>query len=178
MVKYIFLDFDGVLNAEDYQRQLKDLGITSFDSYGPLFKPEAVSNLKTIIDRTGAKVCITSSWAVEIGTENLPKFWKDRMMPGSLAGSTADISVDTDVFFEVEEFDPYKILEGGMGARGGEVKAFLEQKGALGSSYVILDDTPDFCKDQQPHFIQVNPTTGLTEDDAQKAIEILLANNL
>ena len=54
-----------------------------------------------------------------------------------------------------------------------EIKAYLEKKGATGSPYVILDDTADFCKDQQSHFIQINPQTGITEEDAKKAIRIL-----
>ena len=173
MAKYIFLDFDGVLNTENYQKQLKESGSITTDRYGFLFDPAAVANLKTIIDITGARICITSSWAIEIGTDNLPAFWKARQMPGILAGTTAGIPVTMDAFFDMENFDPYKLLEGGIGARGSEIKAYLEKKGATGSPYVILDDTADFCKDQQSHFIQINPQTGITEEDAKKAIRIL-----
>ena len=173
MAKYIFLDFDGVLNTENYQKQLKESGSIATDRYGFLFDPAAVANLKTIIDNTGAKVCVTSSWAIEIGADNLPVFWKARQMPGTLAGTTAGIPVGMDVMFDMEDFDPYKLLEGGLGARGSEVKAFLERKGAAKSPYVILDDTTDFCKDQQSHFIQIDPRMGITTEDTERAIEIL-----
>ena len=173
MAKYIFLDFDGVLNTENYQKELKQSGSIATDRYGFLFDPAAVANLKTIIDVTGAKVCVTSSWAIEIGAKRLPEFWKARQMPGTLAGTTAGIPVAMDAFFDMEDFDPYKLLEGGVGARGSEIKAYLEKKGAVCSPYVILDDTADFCKEQQSHFIQVNPQTGITEEDVNKAIKIL-----
>ena len=176
MTKYIFLDFDGVLNTENYQRQLKQSGCATTDRYGALFDPLSVKNLRTIIEKTDAKVCVTSSWAIEIGKHNLTKFWKERNMPGELAGTTAGVPINLDVFFnnsDDEEFDPYVLLESGVGARGSEIKAFLKQKKSTESKYVILDDTADFCKDQQKNFIHINPKTGITEDDVRKAVTIL-----
>lgn len=45
MEKYIFLDFDGVLNTEQYQAQLAIDGRPTKDEYGPLFDPKAVARL-------------------------------------------------------------------------------------------------------------------------------------
>ena len=40
--KYLFLDFDGVLNTGSYSKQMKREGIDPFDEYGALFAPEAM----------------------------------------------------------------------------------------------------------------------------------------
>ena len=42
MTKYIFLDFDGVLNTEFYQNQLISRGKHWGDENGAFFDPEAV----------------------------------------------------------------------------------------------------------------------------------------
>ena len=51
-MKIIFLDIDGVLNVIPQGR----------DEYGAIFHPEFVANLKHIIDKTGAKLVISSTW--------------------------------------------------------------------------------------------------------------------
>ena len=58
----IFLDFDGVLNTEKYYCELKSKGLPSDDKYGQLFDPEAVANLRKIIDATDARIVVSSSW--------------------------------------------------------------------------------------------------------------------
>lgn len=62
MGKYIFLDFDGVLNTEQYQAELAIEGKPCKDIYGPLFDPRTVRLLNFIINMTGAKIIVTSSW--------------------------------------------------------------------------------------------------------------------
>lgn len=37
MEKYLFLDFDGVLNTTDYAKRLKKEGIDPFDEFGAMF---------------------------------------------------------------------------------------------------------------------------------------------
>lgn len=173
MTKIIFLDFDGVLNTERHRIVMSQSGEKASDSYGYFFDPEAVENLKTIIEATQAKVCITSSWAIEIGARKLPAFWRERNMPGAIIGTTAGIPVAApDIFFD-EDFDPYKLMEKGTGGRGSEIEAFLEAKGYKDVKYVILDDVPDFTKGQQKFFIRTDPRVGITKEDAQKAIRIL-----
>ena len=60
--KVIFLDFDGVLNTEYYQGFLMYHGKTWQDQYGAFFDPEAILQLKRIIDATNADIVIESSW--------------------------------------------------------------------------------------------------------------------
>ncbi len=65
----VFLDFDGVLNTDWHFAELKGKGLPFKDKYGPLFDPEAVKNLKKIIDDTDAQIVVSSSggiWALKI----------------------------------------------------------------------------------------------------------------
>ena len=50
MNKIIFLDIDGVLNTEHYQGLLQYQGKPWQDEYGAFFDPNAVKQLKRIID--------------------------------------------------------------------------------------------------------------------------------
>ena len=54
MNKIIFLDFDGVLNTEVYQKVLNQQCENWQDEHGALFDPNAVIQLKRIIDATNA----------------------------------------------------------------------------------------------------------------------------
>ena len=60
MEKYLFLDFDGVLNTGKYARQMKREGIDPFDEFGAMFDPEAIANLKHIVELTGCKIILSS----------------------------------------------------------------------------------------------------------------------
>ena len=89
MRRYVFIDFDGVLNTERHHSELVSSGQKCSDQYGPLFDPVAVGNLKRIVDETEAEVVIISSWKLE-GVERMMELWKARKMPGFLAGCTPD----------------------------------------------------------------------------------------
>lgn len=174
MTKIIFLDFDGVLNTTRYRNEMSKKGIRSSDQYGFLFDPEAVDNLKTIIDSTRAKVCVTSSWAWEIGPENLRTFWKKRNMPGLLAGTTVGVQVyPEEAIFDEDEFDPFKLMGQGIAGRGSEIESYLEAKGYRDLKYVIIDDVMDFKKEQVAFLVKTDPEVGITKEDSQKAIQIL-----
>ena len=58
MDKYLFLDFDGVLNTEFYQDLLMSQGSPYRDKHGLFFDPVAVEQLKRVIDSTHADIII------------------------------------------------------------------------------------------------------------------------
>ena len=62
MEKYLFLDFDGVLNTGRYARQMKREGIDPFDEFGAMFDPEAIANLKHIVDFSMTPILLSSSF--------------------------------------------------------------------------------------------------------------------
>ena len=59
-MNYLFLDIDGVLNTKWWYTQMDRN--TPREKYGYAFDPNAVANLKRIIDETGADIVISSSW--------------------------------------------------------------------------------------------------------------------
>jgi hypothetical protein len=156
-MKIIFLDIDGVLNVIP-----KD-----FDKYGGTFHPEFVENLKYIIDKTDAKIVISSSWR-SAGLIEMQNMWKDRNLPGEVVGIT-----------------PY--LKGGARViRGHEIQAWLDMHKMGTHSYVIIDDDTDMLDSQLKNFVQTSENSdhpdcidigyGLTRQCANKAICILLSN--
>lgn len=172
MRKYVFIDFDGVLNTERHHSELVSSGQKCSDQYGPLFDLVAVMNLKRIVDETDAVIVIISSWKME-GVDRMMSLWKARKMPGVLAGCTPDCISGLDLLnVNLENPDAFANLAG----KGNEVKQWLSEnapKKSDGYRYVILDDVPDFLPEQEEHFVQVDPRVGITEEDGEKAIEIL-----
>lgn len=63
-----------------------------------------------------------------------------------------------------------------MVGKGRDILSFLSHiEGEY--NYVILDDVPDFFPEQMKHYIQVNPQTGITDDDVIRAVHILSSEN-
>lgn len=164
MKRVIFLDFDGVLNTGKYQNQLKINGEKRVDDFGPLFDPESVRNLKTILDAVpDALLVITSSWKDAYGPNMVRSLWKERGLPGKIHSMTRACM---DFFPDLEsgEMPPLK---------GPEIKQWLEEHDTKGCKYVILDDMQDFLPKQQSHLVLIDANVGLTADDAVKAIRLL-----
>lgn len=155
-MKIIFLDIDGVLNVIQQGR----------DEFGALFHPEFVENLRQVIDATGAKIVISSSWR-SAGLERMKLMWQMRDLPSEVIDITPN-------FREVSS------------VRGEEIANWLSQNNV--DSYLILDDDDDMLPDQLPNFIQCSGNNklsenifsvegyGFTKDKVEKAIAILNGN--
>ena len=172
MRRYVFIDFDGVLNTERHHSELVSSGQKCSDQYGPLFDPVAVGNLKRIVDETEAEIVIISSWKLE-GVERMIDIWKVRRMPGVLAGCTPDYISGMDLL-NVNLEDPAAFAN--LAGKGNEVKQWLKEnspKKADGYRYVSVDDVSECLPEKMEHFIQVNRRVGITENDAEKAIMLL-----
>lgn len=167
-MKVIFLDFDGVLNTENYQAKLRQEGKPQWDEFGQIFDPEAVENLKMILDTVpDALIVINSSWKLE-GMDTVKAMWKARKLPGKIHSATPDYVPDL-TNIDLEDYDNITMLAG----KGNEVKQWLSLYAPKGCSYVIIDDMPDFLPEQEVHLLCTNPVMGLTRDMAKKAIAIL-----
>lgn len=147
----IFLDFDGVLNTEQYQARLAVDGKPNKDAWGPLFDPRAVDNLRKIIDATGAEIVISSSWRYIHRLGGLRIMWETRELPGEIT----DILPCGASYF----------------SRGEEIECWLNQHGQ--PNYVIIDNLNDFHQSQYDRYVETNPIVGITETDAERAIKIL-----
>lgn len=156
-MKYIFLDFDGVVNTERHQADLRAKGMNTCDKYGPIFDPEAVKNLNDILTLVpDASIVIISSWKFE-GEDRMFQLWKDRNLPGNLLGITPTM-------IPMSMDDLYA-------GKGREIKSWLESNPS--SHFVILDDVPDFLPEQMSHYIEINPIVGITPEVVESAVKIL-----
>lgn len=168
MNKVIFLDFDGVLNTENYQAKLRQEGKPQWDNFGQIFDPEAVGNLKMILDTVPeALIVINSSWKLE-GMDTVKAMWKARNLPAKIHSATPDYVPDISCI-DLEDYDNIAMLAG----KGNEVKQWLEQNAPKGCTYVILDDMPDFLPEQEEHLICTDPRVGITMENAMEAIGLL-----
>ena len=154
-MKVIFLDIDGVLVTRSHLTVLLDNGMKSTDSMGRhVFDPKCIDNLKKIVDATGAKIVLSSTWKV-FGWEMFQLLWKERNMPG-----------------EVIAFTPNK------NNRGTEIDDWMNgtirfQHPNVESFVIIDDDIHDLLIGQFPHIVHTTFEHGLTSGDVDNAIRIL-----
>ena len=166
--KIIFLDFDGVLNTEHYQNLLQYEGKAWQDEHGAFFDPNAVEQLKRIIEATHAEIVVESSWKY-LGLEAMQEMWEVRNMPGRIIGITpSSISDNWLLTANLEDIDS------AIGhCKGVEIASWLTEYATQGTQYVIIDDEYVILDSQQNHLILTNPYEGITQELADKAIAIL-----
>ncbi len=153
----IFLDFDGVLAIASYNMYLANNNCPECDEDGRvMFDPKCVSNLKKIIDETGAGVVVSSDWKYIDSYGDLLKMWKQREMPGFIIDVTPNVSKH----------------------RGTEIERWINDCD-VDCNYVIIDDlcAENFNENQQDKIAFVNPLLGLNEEAANRAIAILKVQN-
>lgn len=171
MKKYIFLDFDGVLNTENYQAQLRADGKPGWDDYGMLFDPAAVANLKRILDAVPeVRIVVESSWKVR-GLDELRLMWAERGLPGTLYDVTPTIFCQELLTADLSDPDCIRKVEGL--AKGKEIRAWLRRHAVPECRYVILDDMAEFEEELCDHSVMVNAQVGISNADVQTAIAIL-----
>lgn len=161
-IKVIFLDIDGVLNVNYPER----------DKYGRIFHPHFVDNLSWIIEETGAKIVISSTWRFG-GLQRMKDLWSFRELPGEVIDITPDCHdlVNEGRFEYLDHVD-----------RGHEIDYWLEGRTDI-ENYVIIDDDNDFLPHQRSRFVRTanninDPESidigyGLTKECARRVISIL-----
>lgn len=151
-MKVIFLDFDGVMTSVLYNNKLACLGFPEYDEYGVLFAPDCVSNLRRIVEETGAEIVVTSDWKHRMSYKEMLAMWKKRGLPGF-----------------VTDMVPICYRH-----RGDEIDRWLKDS-KLCCPYVIIDGLPmtNFNNHQIPHLFRVDKFIGLDETIADKVVEHL-----
>jgi hypothetical protein len=149
-VNVLFLDFDGVLNSEKY--------IRGCDGYGVVIDPTRMVLLKQIVDATGAKIVLTTSWR---------EHWSNCSAQRDDTGALIDRIFAT---HNLQIFDKTPELHA---RRETEIKSWLDNHTDV-ANFVVLDDmllSADFL---DGHFVKTsNYFGGLDETDVRKAIAIL-----
>lgn len=140
---FLFLDIDGVLVTEKYLKSLPKTELR--DELGMVFDPESCKNLKLIVEKTGAKIVVSSFWRLD-GLEYIRKVFKERL--------ELEVHAITPVFNSI---------------RGEEVAWYTKRNPG---KYIIIDDDTDFLPEQLPFFILIKD--GITSKDVEKACTLLL----
>jgi hypothetical protein len=187
-MKVIFLDIDGVLNHENWFKKRmtikNDFNSKEWNDHYPFyeFDPESVKQLNKIIDKTGAKVVISSTWRHGRTVEQLQEILDKVGFIGEVIDKTPSfIARGTD---NLGEKISYTI------PRGCEIDWWLESKGfqrinwskekqleflekSKVKNYIILDDDSDMLYGQREHFVKTNWKDGLNDIQTNLSIEIL-----
>ncbi len=159
MMKAIFLDIDGVLNTY-YTKELTSTDATFVDD-------KKLKILKEIIDRTGAKIVLSSTW--RIGWEHLELGMKNTWY-------AKDFIELRDKFkeFGINLYDKTPILDNFMRRRGEEIKMYLDNNKEDIDGYVIIDDLPGkWLRPCSSHLLQTSEYKGLQEKHVKVAERIL-----
>ncbi len=156
-MKFLFLDVDGVLNNIHTEDTAPSgcLGVSR----------RLIRNLADIIEKTGAIIILTSDWKIgwesfDFCCSNDAKYLNKKLSKEKIriTGKTYDEHI-YDRFFE---------------DRGKGIKRFLSQQINV-ESYVVIDDHVflDFDEDIKSRLVKTDASVGLTEEDVERAIEIL-----
>ena len=163
-MKIIFLDFDGVLNHEQFYGRRYE---ANFKGYGehPVseFDFNSVAVLNHIIEKTDAKVVVSSTWRLGRSIEELQTILDSVGFKGEIIAKTPNLRNDGDYVL-----------------RGNEILKWIrDNKELIGQyyhefeNYVIFDDDSDMLYWQKDNFLLVDRYVGLTYHVAYKAIRIL-----
>ena len=150
MEKYIFLDFDGVINTPKGK-----------------FGKNAVTNLRRLLERTDAKVVISSTWRLQ-GMEYIQQLWQEYQLPGEVIDLTP--SCNSTNFSNVDGQEEWQGLHG---CKGLEIAEWLRLNAKEPYQYIILDDEEDFLFSQREHLVKVEGSKGFDKADVRVAIQIL-----
>lgn len=152
-MKVLFLDVDGVLNEDTTPTRTKSRVI--------FIDEEKLMRLKRIVDATGAKIVLSSTWRYD---RDDPRYNADFL---ELQEAFHNVGLD---FYDFTPIDAIGIR------RGMEIKAWLGLHPEV-ERYIILDDALfDYeARGLLPHLVKTEFCDGgLTEELTQEAIVLLL----
>ena len=175
-MKLIFLDIDGVLNHHQFYKKRydekkhektikKDDGgkltkQSEEDFYAEMLDPESIENLNELIEKTGAKVVVSSTWRLGKSPETLQATLEKRGFVGEIIDKTPRGCACCQRGNEILEW-----LKNNQEVIG---KPYHEY-----NSYLILDDDSDMLYWQRNNFMWVDGHVGLTPTITYKAIRLL-----
>jgi hypothetical protein len=161
-MKVVFLDIDGVLNAhEDLHPDVMCGQIHS----------NKVAYLNQILERTGAKLVLSSAWRYLIHRKEMDLvglgwllrshgIYQDRLIGITRPDTMVDIA------------DSDKIPIPLMDERGEQISDWLKEHPEC-ERYVVLDDLDLGISEAKHPFVLVDGSVGLTEQNVEAAISIL-----
>lgn len=150
-MRLLFLDLDGVANCHCWIESAECCGIDQ----------ECMANLNRIIHATGARIVISSAWRyILLANDATPRGFGYMLRTHGLT-SKAEVIGHTASDEEICRRDM-------------QIEAWLKSAQGV-ESYVVLDDMREIndLHDQRGRLVLTKSDVGLTEQDAERAIEIL-----
>lgn len=167
-MKIIFLDIDGVLNS--YQEWVPVAERMKSDLVWDLhdLTPKYIERLNEIIEKTDAKIVISSSWRLQYSPHEI----EDMLIFRGFKGSVIDeIPLIAESGWMEQKPRLEKIeLNGVINAdRGDEIQYWLNHNQV--SNFIILDDIDydNVIKYFYSHFIHIKKGTGILPQHVEKA---------
>lgn len=153
-MKIIFLDIDGVLNTERYCKIQIERGMASYYDAEFNFDPICMRCLKEVIDKTGAKIVLSSSWRENPNDEYFYQF-KLNLKVYDLLDSFIDV---TPIF---------------SNSRGEEIESWLTKNEVKYGDieYIIIDDE-DNMGDLKDRLVKCNPYFGFNIEQQEYAYKL------
>ncbi len=161
-MKVIFLDVDGVLNSEiwneNHRYEMQN---------GVCIDETKVKLLSMIIKKTGAVIVLHSGWRFWLDDKHKPLnreadylLFQFKKYGIKIYDITPDFSTD-----EIKRTKKFSLV------KASEIIDWIRFHQV--TKYLVLDDLDLFMEEIIPYQIRTNPVTGLTEQDAEEAIEKL-----
>jgi len=170
----IFLDMDGVLNSVAFfdanpgrnpgTNPIVDTTSVGDSWWTSMVDAEAVARLNRVIEATGAKIVISSSWRYHCEPEKMQRILEAEGFKGEVIGRTPF----------------HHLLPQGIrdldGSRGQEISVWLTENTHLDiENFVILDDLgPRAFAHVAPHLVHTTWGKGLLDEHVAFAIRMLL----
>ena len=153
-VKVIFLDFDGVLNSDEYVRRCGHFGV--------ILNPDKMELLKQLVEETGANIVLSTSWR---------EHWNV-----TEEGCDA-IGDQINQIFRRHKMYIYDKVPHRTYGRKKNIQSWLQEHPDV-TSYAVLDDQFLDGEGIRNHFVKIsNLRGGLNEEDVRRAIDILKGEN-
>ena len=154
--KIIFLDVNGVLDSFENTEKMR---AESSDHY---FDEKCLQNLAVLVSATDAYLVITSEWR------------HNKELRNRLLEKLAMYNLDTRVVGDTPQVEGVRTFSSYID-RGLEIQDYLYQNPC--DSFVILDDIIWNLNRFKDNLVLTHPRYGLTEEDVEKAINILNRKN-
>lgn len=144
---YLFLDFDGVLNSNEWiwSHPERDDEFIHID-------PSRVEIINKIVDTIDCDVVISSAWRIihTLGSLRRGLMSKNATFARRVIDKTDSVG----------------------SVRGFQIQRWLDENASDGHKFVILDDSTDMAH-LMPFLVRTNPDTGITEEDIQRVLDVI-----
>jgi hypothetical protein len=155
-MKILFLDIDGVLNSWRWYKSLALKGRQPSMMPDDQIDPKAVTRLNKVIERTGAKVVVSSTWRLMRTVTELQQVLNRFGFVGEVVGKTPRLHRDGD---------------GNQLYRGHEIQQWLDENPGV-ELFAIVDDDSDMAH-LMDRLVRTDMKKGLTPVHVEQLVTML-----